>query len=85
MFCIMNQLVYYAVSYSELARHYITDLCGLMRAKNSFVLPFLRLSVLSSYALRVVTGHNRDLVGKVGKNKLGNRLALPRLFSKATW
>ena len=25
MFCIMNQLVYYAVSYSELARHYTND------------------------------------------------------------
>ena len=33
----------------------------------------------------MVTGHNRELVGKVGKEKkLRNRLALPKLFNKAT-
>ena len=53
----------------------VTDLCGLMRAKASFVSPFLRLSILSSYALRVVTGHNRELVGKVGKKN--SEIGLP--------
>ena len=53
----------------------VTDLCGLMTNKYGFASPFLRLSVLSSHVLRVVTGHNRELVGKVGKKN--SEIGLP--------
>ena len=59
----------------------ITDLCGLMRAKNSFVsealCPLLICPKSGNWTQPRVSWEGRE-------EKLGNRLALPRLFSKAT-
>ena len=61
----------------------VTDLCGLMTNKYGFASPFLRLSVLSSHVLRVVTGHNRELVGKKNSEiHLSCRDCLARQLSK---
>lgn len=61
-----------------------TGLCGLITPRNSldWVSAILRLFVLSSYALRVVTGQRRGDPEKVGKKNSDLGLLLLDCFAK---